>query len=136
MLERIEDVPAGIVAIRAVGTVTADDWAGIVGPVLEDAGARGGRLRLLLHLGPEYEGFTAGVLWEKTGAVARHPGLWHLVDGYALVSDITWIGEVVHLAGLVVPFPMRVFGNDALDEALAWLQSLPSTAGTATADRG
>lgn len=62
----------------------------------------------------------------KTETWARHPALWHLIEGYALVSDIAWIGEVVHLAGLVVPFPMRVFGTEAFGEAVAWLASLPA----------
>jgi hypothetical protein len=140
MLETIQDVPEGITAIRAVGTITAEDYADVIGPMLEGARRDERPLRILLQLGPQYEGFTAGAVWEKAGTWMRHPGLWHDIDGYALVSDIHWVGELVALAGMLVPFPMRVFGNDAVDEAVAWLGSLPTrhpaaaTAGTA-ADR-
>jgi hypothetical protein len=57
-----------------------------------DARERNRRLRVLLELGPEYEGFTAGAVWGKTETWARHPALWHLIEGYAPVSDIAWIG--------------------------------------------
>jgi alanine-alpha-ketoisovalerate/valine-pyruvate aminotransferase len=123
MLETIPDMPEGIVAIKAVGTITAEDYASVVESMFDGARADGRRLRVLLQLGPEYEGFTAGAVWEKAGIWMRHPGLWHEIEGYALVSDIHWVAELVHLAGLLVPFPMRVFGNDALDEAAAWLAS-------------
>lgn len=129
MLEEIPDVPEGITALRAVGTVTGEDWAGVVSPMLDRARTQGRRLRILLRLGPEYEGFTAGAVWGKTESWARHPGLWREIEGYALVSDIGWIGEVVHLAGFLAPFPMRVFGDDAFDDAVAWLRSLPDSTG-------
>jgi hypothetical protein len=124
MLEKIPDVPEGITAIKVVGTITAEDYAGVVEPMLDEAHRQGRRLRILLQLGPEYEGFTAGFVWEKTGMWVRHPGLWHDIEGYAVVSDKRWVGELVHFAGLLVPFPMRAFGIDAVDDALAWLASL------------
>jgi hypothetical protein len=135
MLERLPDVPEGITAIRVVGTITAEDYAGVVEPMLDEAHRQGHRLRILLQIGPEYEGFTAGAVWEKTGMWMRHPGLWHEIAGYAVVSDHRWVTELVHLAGLLVPFPMRAFGDDAVDEALAWLVSLGHGA-TADASRG
>jgi hypothetical protein len=52
-----------------------------------------------------------------------------MIDGYAVVSDIRWIREWIHLVGFLLPFPMRVFGNDERDDALAWLGSLPEGPG-------
>jgi hypothetical protein len=129
MLERLTEVPEGVVALRAVGRITAGDYAEVVEPIIVDACATGRRLRLLLQLGPEYEGFTADVVAEKTGTLLRHPGMTRCLEGYALVSDIHWIGELVHLAGFLLPFPMRVFADDAFDDAVAWLRSLPSEPG-------
>lgn len=62
MLERIGGGPDGIVAVRAVGKITGDDYAQLGGQML-DARERNRRLRVLLELGPEYEGFTAGAMW-------------------------------------------------------------------------
>ncbi|MHC1557859.1 SpoIIAA family protein [Actinomycetospora sp. C-140] len=129
MLQKIPGIPDGIAAFDAVGTITADDFAATIEPVLDEAAREGRRLRILLRLGPEYEGFTAGAVWGKTEAWMRHPRLWRYIEGYALVSDIGWIDEFVHLASFLVSFPMRVFGDDAFDDAVAWLVTLPQTSG-------
>jgi hypothetical protein len=131
MLEKQSDVPEGILALKAVGTVTAKDYARVIEPEIERARRLGRRLRVLLELGADYEGFTLGAVREKTELWAHNPVLGRHIDGYALVSDIWWIRELVHLAGLLLPFPMRVFGEDDRDGALAWLESLP--VGTAAA---
>lgn len=129
MLERLTSVPDGVIALRAAGTVTAQDYEQVIEPAFEEARLQDRRLRILLHLGPDYEGFTAGAVAAKTGVVFRQHSALRQVDGYALVSDIGWVAEVVHLAAFLSPFPIRVFGNDAFDDALAWLQSLPEGPG-------
>ena len=129
MLEEIPGVPEGILAVRVVGKLTADDYAQVVEPALREAHRQKRGLRVLLHLGPQYEGFTAGALWEKTETWLRNRLLWRWIEGYAVVSDIRWVDEFAHLAAFLAPFPMQVFGNDALDDALAWLESLPEGSG-------
>lgn len=133
MLERLTSVPDGIVGLRAVGTITREDYEQTIEPLVEEVLEQGGRLRLLLQLGPEYEGFSAGAAWEKTEMWLRHPTMLRAVDGYALVSDVGWMRELVGLAAFLLPFPMRAFGNDRRDEAVAWLGSLPQVAGSAKA---
>jgi hypothetical protein len=129
MLERIPDVPDGIDAFRAVGKLTEDDYEQTVEPLLDEARSQGRRLRLLLQFGPEYEGFTAGAVWGKTETWRHHPSLLRMIDGYAFVSDVRWIREWIHLVGFLVPFPLRAFGNEERDAAVAWLGSLPEGPG-------
>jgi hypothetical protein len=129
-LEKLADVPEGIVALRAVGTVTRQDYEETVEPIVDEVLGRGGRMRLLMQLGPEYEGFTVGAAWEKAENWFRHPTMLRAVDGYALVSDIGWVREFVGLSAFLLPFPMRVFGNDERDQAVAWLSSVPGAGAT------
>jgi hypothetical protein len=129
MLERIPDVPDGIDGFTAVGKVTGDDYEQTVEPLLDEARRQGRRLRLLLQFGPEYEGFTAGAVWGKTEAWRHYPSLLRMIDGYAVVTDIRWIREWIHLVGFLMPFPLRVFGTDEHDNAVAWLVSLPEGPG-------
>ena len=65
MLEKVPDVPDGILALRAVGTVTAQDFEQAIEPEIDRARSRGRHLRVLLQLGADYEGFTAGAVREK-----------------------------------------------------------------------
>ena len=129
MLEKIPDVPDGIDAYRAVGKLTGDDYGHTVEPLLDEARSAGRRLRLLVQMGPEYEGFTADAVWGKAEAWRHYPSLVRMIDGYAIVTDVRWVREYLHVVGFLMPFPVRVFGNDELDDAVAWLGSLPAGPG-------
>jgi hypothetical protein len=80
-------------------------------------------------MGPEYDGFTADAVWGKAEAWRHHPSLVRMIDGYAIVTDLRWVREWLNLVGFLMPFPLRVFGNDERDEAIAWLGSLPEGPG-------
>ena len=92
--------------------MTRDDYEQTVEPLLDEARRQGRRLRLLLQFGPEFEGFTAGAVWGKTETWRHFPSLLRMIDGYAIVSDLRWMREWIHLVGFLVPFPLRVFAND------------------------
>ena len=129
MLDRIPDAPDGVDAFTVVGTLTAGDYEHTVGPLLDEARRQDRRIRLLLRIGPEFEGFTAGAVWGKTETWRHHPDLLRRIDGYALVTEVRWIREWIHLVGFFVPFPLRVFGTDEYDHAVAWLSTLPEGPG-------
>ena len=129
MLRRIPDVPEGIDALTAVGTLTRQDYEQSIEPILDEARRSGRRIRLLIEIGPEYDGYTAGALWEKTAHSFRSPSLLRLLDGYAVVSDLRWLHEWSHLTAFLLPFPLRVFGNDERADAIAWLSSTPEGPG-------
>jgi hypothetical protein len=99
MFERIPGVADGIDAFRIVGTLTREDYEKTVEPLLDEARRQDRRLRLLVQMGPEYEGFTAGAVVGKTDAWLRFPSLMRMIDGYAVVSDVRWIREWIHLMG-------------------------------------
>jgi hypothetical protein len=129
MLERIRDVPEGIIALKAVGKLTGADYEQAVEPIFEEALQHDRRVRLLVEIGPEYEGFTAGVAWEKAQAGLRFPAIVRRFDGYAIVTDLGWMREWSNLVAFLLPFPVRVFGTDERDAAIAWLTSLPQGPG-------
>jgi hypothetical protein len=129
MLKRIPDVPEGIDALAAIGTLTKQDYEQSIEPILDEARRSSRRIRLLIQLGPEYDGYTAGAAWEKTTNAFRSPSLMGLLDGYAVVTDLHWLHEWTQVMGFFLPFPLRVFGNDERDEAIAWLTSLPEGPG-------
>ena len=129
MLKSIADVPEGIDALAAVGTLTKDDYEQSIEPLFDDARRSGRRIRLLVEIGPEYDGYTAGAAWEKTANAFRNPSPARLLDGYAVVTDLRWLHEWGHLMAFFLPFPLRVFGNDERAAAIAWLSALPEGPG-------
>ncbi|MFG2881707.1 STAS/SEC14 domain-containing protein [Streptomyces sp. NPDC048297] len=126
MLERAQDVPPGIDAIKAIGTVTKDDYKAVIEPLIDEARKEGRRIRLLSEIGPEFRSFTPAAGWEdlKVGI-----GAMRLFEGCAVVTDTGWIRESTGLTSFLMPFPVRVFGGEEREEALRWLVSLPEGPG-------
>ncbi len=125
MLELIEGLPPGIDGLRATGRITKEDYERVFEPLVEEARRAGRRLRFLCDLGPEFEGFTFGAVWEDAKLGLR---FLRLFEGCAVVSDLGWIRESARLIGFVLPCPARVFGSQTRDEAVEWLRALPPRA--------
>lgn len=122
MLKELASVPAGIQALEALGTVTAEDYARVFAPLVDRARRTKGRMRLLYQFGPGFERITPGALWADTRLGV---GYLAVLDGCAVVTDIEWIRAPARGIGAWMPCPMRVYGNDECDDAVAWLTSLP-----------
>ena len=122
MLEPLKNLPPGISGLKAVGTLTRNDYETVLEPLLEDARREGRHLRFLYELGPEFEGVTPGAAWEDAKVGLRSLSLF---EGCAIVSDADWISRVTRFAGFLMPCPVRVFPTSERAEAVRWLQSLP-----------
>jgi SpoIIAA-like len=116
VLKRIPDVPQSIDALAAVGTVTGEDYEQTIEPLIDEARRSDRPLRLLLQIGPEYEGYTAGVVWEKTATAFLAP---------PLAAFRRLRARDRSPMAFFLPFPLRVFNDDQREEAIAWLRSLP-----------
>jgi hypothetical protein len=121
MLEKLSDVPRDVVAVRAVGKLTREDYENVVEPLIDDARREGRRLRFLYEVGPEFDGFTPGAAWEDAKLGLRSLKTF---EACAVVTDRDWIRESARIAGFFLPCPVRVFPNGDRDKAVEWLGSL------------
>jgi hypothetical protein len=76
VLKELKGVPAGIQALKAVGTVTAEDYKRVFAPLVEQARRTGSRIRLLYQFGPGFERITPGALWADTDLGPATCGCW------------------------------------------------------------
>jgi SpoIIAA-like len=125
MIEQIENLPPGIDGVRASGKISRDDYEKVVTPLLEAARRDGRRLRFLYEIGPEFDRFTPGAAWEDAKVGLRH---LRLFEGVAVVTDLGWIRETTRLASVMMPCPVKVFGNSERAAAIEWLQSMSDRA--------
>ncbi|OBG94190.1 hypothetical protein A5697_02730 [Mycobacterium sp. E3251] len=131
MLKELSDMPAGVQALEAIGTVTTDDYERVFAPLIDRAREDGHRMRLLYQFGPDFECITPGALW----ADARlGSGYVRLLDGCAVVSDVDWIRAPARGIGRFMPCSMRLYCDGERDDAVAWLTSLPVRADVSARD--
>jgi len=110
--------PDNVVAFRAEGVITRDDYEETLIPIVEKKIRAHGKIKLLYWCGEEFKGFSAGAMWDD----ARF-GLMHLGDflKIAVVSDIEWVRQSVKLFAPLVRAPVQVFHNSGIEDANRWI---------------
>ncbi|MFC5235957.1 STAS/SEC14 domain-containing protein [Pseudonocardia zijingensis] len=125
LIERIDDIPAGIFGVRAVGTLTAEDYAKVVAPVVDDVTRNRKRLRCLVEVGPDFTGVTPAAAWEDVRLGLR---AMRAFDGCAVLTGNDRVADASRVAAFVMPCRVKVFGLDERTAAVEWLTDLPSGA--------
>ena len=128
MLEKLGDVPDGIVGVKAIGRVTRKDYESVLDPLILGASREGRRLRFLYEVGPECEGFTPGAAWEDAKLGIHALGVF---AACAVVTDHEWIRQATRVAAFLLPCPVHAFPVCDRAKAIAWLGSVPHEVGVA-----
>ena len=116
MIRLIEDMPPGTVGLEADGKVTEDDYRDVLVPAVRAALERGD-VRLLFVL-PDDTSYSPGAMWADTKLWAANLRAWNRI---AIVSDADWLEKGVKTFGWMMPGEVRVFDDDDVDDAKAWL---------------
>jgi hypothetical protein len=117
MIERINDVPEGVIGFEAVGNVTADDYRTTVIPAFEALRASGASARILYVIGSRFEHFSTGAMWADAKLEFQHV---HWARA-AVVTDVDWVHHLAGAFGWLVPGKFKTFGLDGLDAARSWV---------------
>ena len=118
MIERLTDLPAGVVGLKAVGDVDGEDYETVIIPAVEEALEGRDKARLLYVLGPEFDEYEHDAFLEDAKL-----GMHHFFDfeRVAVVTDANWISRGVRWFAFAIPGKVKVFPNASLDEARAWI---------------
>jgi hypothetical protein len=126
MIEKLADLPTGIDGVRAIGTITPEDYKAVIVPLVEQAIRDRRRLRCLIEVDADFTGMTPAAAWEDVKIGLRALGSF---DGCAVVSDRGWVRDATKIAAFLMPCPMRAFAPEDRSKAVEWLASLPEGAG-------
>lgn len=120
MIERMDDLPAGVVGLRASGKLTLDDYREVLEPALKEA-IDSGEARVLFVL-PDFDGLESKAWIDdvKTGlgVELKNRSAW---KRFAVVTGVGWIAEAMRLFAWAMPGELEVFEMDGLDEAKEWV---------------
>jgi len=118
MIERITGLPEGVLGFTATGMVTAEDYETTLVPAVEALLAHDRKVRLLYHIGADFEGFEAGALWEDAKVGLKHPTAW---ERTAVVTEVPWIRTATRMLSFAIPGEVRVFNLEELPRARDWI---------------
>jgi hypothetical protein len=120
MFQLIDGAASNVVAVRATGKVTAQDYATVLAPAVAKATAGGRKARLLYELGADFGGYEAGaVLADAKLGIADFAAF----EKIAVVTDVDWIRHSIRLFGPLIPGDVRVFALSDMDAAHAWISA-------------
>ncbi len=118
MLEIIQDMPDNVVAVRASGKVSGKDYDDVLIPAVEGGIKRHGKVRVFYQLTRDFSGFTAEAMFDDAKLGIRHLTEFEKI---AVVTDADWTSRTVQFFSLFIPCPVKIFGNNDMSEAKAWL---------------
>jgi hypothetical protein len=120
MIERLDDVPAGVIGLRASGKLTKEEYESVLEPALKEA-TESGAARVLFVL-PDFDGLEPGAWIDdvKTGLKVEiaDRSAWKKL---AVVTGVDWIAKAMDLFAWAMPGELAVYGMDQLDEAKDWV---------------
>ncbi|HEX5929755.1 MAG TPA: STAS/SEC14 domain-containing protein [Solirubrobacterales bacterium] len=120
MIERIAEMPAGTIGLRATAKLTKADYTEVLEPALRE-GVESGELRLLFVLA-DFDGLESSAIAEdfKTGMrVWFHDhSAW---KRFALVTDAEWVAKAMHMFAWMTPGEVLIRDLDGLEEAKSWV---------------
>ena len=121
MIERLTDLPSGVLGFRASGEITSDEYRRMIEPIYA-ALERGEQLNLYFELGDDFSGLDLGALLQDVRAAGsvglKHRSAWRRM---ALVTDKDWVRYGASVFGWLAPGELRLFALAERDAARAWI---------------
>ena len=118
MIEEIQETGKGIIALRAIGKVTGEDYTSVLIPRLESAIQREGKVRFLFHFTDSFRGCDLAALKKDALFGLNHR---HDFERIAVVGGPIWIQFLTMLFRCIVPAQIKWFRNQELKDAAGWL---------------
>ena len=126
----LSDTPP-VLEIIATGRIEKADYEQLV-PAIEALIEQRGRVRMLIEL-RDFEGWTAGALWEDLKFDYRH---FSDIERIVVIGESAWAKGVTAFYKPFTRAEVRFRGPDELEEARDWLVGAPERdrAGTSSRD--
>lgn len=120
MIEMLSGFSDNIVAARAVGRVTREDYESVLIPCVEAAAKKHRELRCYYEISGDFAGMALGAMWEDFKVGVEYWARWERV---AVVTDVGWIAHTMDLFRFLMSAQVRVFPASEKAEAHAWIEA-------------
>lgn len=123
MIKLIES-PDNIVAFKAIGDVTADDYKTVIAPAVKALVEQINEINFLFLIDTELENFTASAWLEDAMIGLRNLGKWNRA---AIVTDSEKAISFTNAFSYIVPGEFRGYKKEKFQEAMNWVHGNETT---------
>jgi hypothetical protein len=120
MIQVLTNTPDNVVAFRAIGEVTKEDYTAVIDPRVKEFVENRDHLNFLLLLDTPLKNFTFGAWFQDALLGLRNLTKWHRG---AIVSDSEAVNKFTDAMGALLPGTFKGFKKAHLQEAIAWTAS-------------
>lgn len=117
MMELMKGLPDNVLGIIGSGTITGEDYDTVLIPAMKDKLQRHKKIRMLYQLNKDFVHYALDAYLEDAKVTLHTLSL----EKIAVVSDVHWINDSVNLFKFIMPAQVKVFSNNELDKAKAWI---------------
>lgn len=118
MIKILEGFSEIVVAASAHGRITREDYDAVLIPRIEATAMKHRKIRCYYELGADFAGMDPGAVWEDLRAGVEYWTRWERV---AVVTDVTWIADLVKVFRFLMPGQIRVFPTSEKEAARHWV---------------
>jgi hypothetical protein len=119
MIEKI-DAPENVVAFRAKGSVTAEDYKNVLAPEVSKLAERINEINFLFVIDTDIENFTAAAWMQDALLGLKNLGKWNRA---AIVTDSSRAISFTNGFSYLVPGEFRGYKKNDFHEALRWVST-------------
>jgi len=116
---QVLDAPENVVAFKALGEVTKDDYQSIMAPAVEKLVERINEINFLFLIDTDLENFTAAAWMQDAMIGLKNLGKWNRA---AIVTDSERAITFTNGFSYIVPGEFRGYKKEAYQEAMNWVQ--------------
>jgi hypothetical protein len=116
VLERLTDLPDGVIGFAGHGKLHASDYTDVLLPAVQEVLDAGDDLRVVLVF-EDWDGISGGALWQDAKMGGESLTRWKRI---ALVTDLEWMTHVSHMFGWMTPGELKTFALAERADAIAW----------------
>lgn len=119
MLEILQGFSDNVIAVRAVGRVTREDYDAVLIPQVEATAKRHPQMRCYYEI-TDFAGMESGAVWEDFRLGVEYWTRWERI---AAVTDASWIADVLNALRFLMPGQIHIFPASEREAARAWVEA-------------
>lgn len=120
MISVMNDIPHHVVAFKATGEITEEEYQNTIVPAIQKLAAQTNEINLILYLDAANDNFTGTRWYQDALTVLKSLGKW---NRSAIITNLSNIISFTKAFSYLIPGEFKGFSLENYEEAVLWVSS-------------